>query len=388
MTPPSSAHGGPRQGSGKKRKIARRAKVGRPPALGELVSNTVQTKFIDSDSTAAELVKVNAGTFVSRDRCMEVLRAVRTTMAELYNKEPGDRSLWKKTTSILELVRYKCNCGQDIAHRALNAIKECTATAVSDFVLNEITTRNTTRGHLRKLSPQMLGQLDNCIQSELINPINPRDAGMTVDAVRELIRNTCANSDVSRNTVWKAMYSLGYDYCKLSRKVKLTSKRRKRIEDFIRSYDAALEQERKGDAVIVYMDESYVHAMHKATHGWDVKGDLEQQINNCMVQQQEDGPMREGEVSGGKGTRHVFLCGMTRDGIVKDPNAQSQTLRSDTYEAPIGNVYESTSGWIFQAKKKGIKDYHDNMDSHMFNTWVEKRCGCRPSCDCDHSLLF
>jgi len=38
----------------------------------------------------------------------------------------------------------------------------------------------------------------------------------------------------------------------------------------------------------------------------------------------------------------------------------------------MGKQYSSSS-WIFQAKKKGIKDYHDNMDSHMFIAWVTDR---------------
>lgn len=202
-----------------------------------------------------------------------------------------------------------------------------------------------------------------------MNPIRPCAAGVSIDAVRELIRNIC-NVDVSRRTSWKALVSLGFNYCKLTRKVKLISKRRKRIETFIKDYEDALENERKGEAILVYMDESYVHSGHKSTHGWDVKSDMAEHINNCDVQQ-EEGVVRGGEVAGGKGTRHVFLCALSKDGIVRDTST-TYNIRAETYESKM-DVQYNCSSWIFQARKKGLKDYHDNMDSPMFITWVKNR---------------
>lgn len=50
---------------------------------------------------------------------------------------------------------------------------------IREFILNEVTEKNADREHLRKLSPQMLGQLDKAIQSELVHPINPHAVGET-----------------------------------------------------------------------------------------------------------------------------------------------------------------------------------------------------------------
>jgi hypothetical protein len=266
----------------------------------------------------------------------------------------------------------RCNCGRDLVNSALIALKTGTQNAFEEFFING-TTRVPNREHLRKLSPEVLSMLDKSIQSELIHS---HSGGVSIDAVRMLIRSE-GRFDVSRRTAAKAMERLGYVYCKLKRKVNFTSKRRKRIEDFILAYDTALESEGEKEAVIVYMDESYVDTFHKSQFGWDIKRELDHQINNCAVQQQVEGEergIREGEKAGGKGRRHVFLCALTNDGIVCDPDEAIDKLRKQTYEPDLDHIdFSSTSSWIFQANKKGTKDYHDNMDSHMFITWVNKK---------------
>lgn len=367
-TPPAapSGHGGQRSGSGRKSSKMHRGRKKRRAGRPASTSRKAALRIIGDE--VGDLVGVKTGQFVTRDRCMEILRAVRSAIGEL-SESSGD-GLWKRQYAVESIVKGRCSCGSGIVRRAIKALRAGTKDSIADFVLNEVTVRKTDRTHIRKLSPRLLSVLDKAIQAELIDPINPSRVGVTVDAVRELIRNTC-DADVSRRTAWKALLSLGYDYCKLTRKVRFTSKRRKRIETFIREYASAVERESRGEVVIVYMDESYVHAQHKSTHGWDIKSDLSEQINDCCVQQ-EEGAVREGEIAGGKGTRHVFLCGLSKDGIVKDPLMDAATLRLSTYESTLNEEHRAST-WVFQAKKKGIPDYHDNMDSYMFIKWVETR---------------
>ena len=136
--------GGPREGSGrpkKRKRVGSRKKSGRPPALAELTQSKARA-IIGDDGLS--LVKARAGQLVTRDRCMEVLRATRTAIVELY--DDADRSLWKKSHAIVKLVRERCSCGHGIANRALQALKDCTTGAIEEFVLNEITKRPQGKG--------------------------------------------------------------------------------------------------------------------------------------------------------------------------------------------------------------------------------------------------
>ena len=65
---------------------------------------------------------------------------------------------------------------------------------------------------------------------------------------------------------------LGFDYnipSKLCRK--MTKKRLKRIRKYLIEYANALKLERQGDAILVYLDETYVHASHCRRRMWHKK---------------------------------------------------------------------------------------------------------------------
>jgi hypothetical protein len=367
----TDGRGGGRPGSGRKKKRLifssgrppSLSPVGRPPNdMADIMHNINNPDFVN-------IFSGKTGKSVTKDRCLEVLRAIYTAILELKS----DPDIAWCTNDVREIVMRRCRCGKDLVNSALLALKAGTLNAIEEFFNNAVTTRVQKKLDLRILSPDMLSMLDTCIQSHLINSL----VGVSVDAVRELI-GSVGQIEVSRDTTWRAMKRLGYHYCKLKSKIKFTSKRRKRIEDFILEYDTALDLEEKNEAVIVYMDESYVHTRHKSQFGWDIKSELDDRINNCAVEQDsgEKRELREGEKAGGKGVRHVFLCALTKDGIVCDPAENTDTLRKQTYEPKIINSPDSqssTSSWIFQANKKGTKDYHDNMDSDMFINWVKNK---------------
>ena len=114
--------------------------------------------------------------------------------------------------------------------------------------------------------------VDSAIQGFILPPLASR-AYLSVAAVQSLILEFCSVS-VSLETSRKAMMKLGYDYCKLQDRVRLTSKRVKRIEDFVVEYDEALALERTGEYIVVRTDESYICAGAKKSTGWCVKGGL------------------------------------------------------------------------------------------------------------------
>ena len=71
-----------------------------------------------------------------------------------------------QTSKIASSVMAKCTCGSDIVRAGLKALLSLVVDTIQNFIFNLVTKRNADRKHLRKRSPQMLGQLDKAIQSE------------------------------------------------------------------------------------------------------------------------------------------------------------------------------------------------------------------------------
>lgn len=66
------------------------------------------------------LVKAPTGQFVTRDRCWEVLRAIRSVMNKMYlDNDTG----WMQTSKIASRVMAKCTCGSDIVRAVLKGSK-------------------------------------------------------------------------------------------------------------------------------------------------------------------------------------------------------------------------------------------------------------------------
>lgn len=182
------------------------------------------------------------GEHITADRCMEIARAAWHAVNEL-SAQHGRSNVNKP--DVIALIRRRCNCRRPFAESALRALAIGPDAAIADFISSHVTARAPARAHLRILSPGMLGVLDRLIQTHLINPVDPCAAGVSVDTVANVLQVHAAVT-VGRMTAWRAMCRLGYHYCKLSRKVRLTSKRKSVIEDYIRRYDAALQDEAAG----------------------------------------------------------------------------------------------------------------------------------------------
>lgn len=214
-----------------------------------------------------ELAAAKRGRDCAADRCREVARATWyavVVLAQQFGRSNVPRG------GVLQVARQICNCRRSLAEGALGAVLVATPAAMASLISANVTTREPGRSHLRRLSPSLLKIMDGLIQTHLVNPVDPRAAGVSVTAVADLIRKHTAVA-VSEMTAWRAMQSLGYHHCKLSRKVRLTSKRKRVIERHVLKHDKALEAEAAGEAVIVYTGESYVRAGHKSTHGWDIR---------------------------------------------------------------------------------------------------------------------
>ncbi len=121
-----------------------------------------------------------------------------------------------------------------------------------------------------------------------------------------------------------------------------------RIRQFIMEYAAALAEEERGTAVIVYVDESYIHSHHASKKGWfhptdrDVIGD-------------------------DAGKRLIILHAMTDSGLLAVPDTVASNWLSEpalTAELVFEEVLEDG---------QDDSDYHNTMTGAKFVAWLRHR---------------
>ena len=99
---------------------------------------------------------------------------------------------------------------------------------------------------------------------------------------------------------------LGYEFITtpVQTNVRLTQKRKDRIREFVKGLAHALKLEEEGSAVIVYMDESYIHEGACSMKAW-------QRANNEGVTEQQR--------STTKGKMLIIVHAITKDGLLFKP---------------------------------------------------------------------
>jgi Winged helix-turn helix len=154
---------------------------------------------------------------------------------------------------------------------------------------------------------------------------------------------------IHRSTVRRWLHALGYRW-RHKRYVGGMKPQSKnvRIRQFILEYAAALSEEEAGTAIIVYVDESYIHAHHASKKGWfhpkdrDVIGDRD-------------------------GTRLIILHAMTENGLLAVPD----TIASNWLNEPA-----LTAELVFEEvleDGQDDSDYHNTMTGAKFIAWVRNR---------------
>ena len=122
---------------------------------------------------------------------------------------------------------------------------------------------------------------------------------------------------------------------------------------FFKELDAALKLEQRGDAIVIYMDETYCHLQHIPSKMWfrDVDvGTARAERSRC------------------KGSLAIILHAMCKDGWVLKEDEGGKPPVVDEWQS--GAV--KTCEMVFRGKV-GRGDYHDNMDGDMFMKWVDER---------------
>ena len=130
----------------------------------------------------------------------------------------------------------------------------------------------------------------------------------------------------------------------------------KRTDDAIRfckELDAAIKLEQRGNAIILYMDETYCHLQHIPSRMWFRDVDI--------------GTARA-ERSRCKGSLAIILHCLSKDGWVLQRDTDNKPPVVDEWHS--GPV--ETCEMVFRGKV-GRGDYHDNMNGDMFMKWVNER---------------
>ncbi len=210
---------------------------------------------------------------------------------------------------------------------------------------------------------------------------------------------------------------LGFNYDKPTRHVmKMTKKRLKRIRKYLKKYARALEEEKNGKAVIIYLDETYIHASHCRHKLWfntkEQNVGMDQKSNRliiihamskhgllCSRSMTPTTPMPTGqgnpilsaaaraEAAAGAEDAVSFETASTEQLEPRDhpldtrPYNESKTcnlqenMRSDTVNTNTEFIYAAgkTKDSDTNAGMPQQGDYHNNMDGVMFMNWVKTR---------------
>jgi transposase len=123
-----------------------------------------------------------------------------------------------------------------------------------------------------------------------------------------------------------------------------------RIRSFIWHYAEALRLQQQGTHIIVYLDESYIHALHQMKKGWHPKS----------------GPYRNNETQGDvdTGKRLIILHAMTKDGMLEVEDAVGSNFLHEV---------TPTAQFVFEAASFDDSDYHTTIDGDAFTLWVKNR---------------
>jgi hypothetical protein len=156
---------------------------------------------------------------------------------------------------------------------------------------------------------------------------------------------------VSKSTVHRWLHALGYQYGKKHFINNDSSYRHTLIRSYIYKYAKALKEQEDGTAIIVYMDESYIHAHHCSQFFWH---SLSSPTKN--------------EVRGdSKGRRIIIMHAMTKDGLLEVEGAEPSNVLTELYHSCALIFDEVCVDGITPA------DYHDTINGDKFIGWLRQR---------------
>lgn len=130
-----------------------------------------------------------------------------------------------------------------------------------------------------------------------------------------------------------------------------------RIRSYILSLAAALKEEEKGTAVIVYMDESYIHQGQRTRFSW----------YHCSTNKNKKKSNTYKGQGSNSGKRIIVLHAMTKDGMLTMPDVDPSNILSEEYLSCALVFAEVNVDDITPA------DYHNSINGEKFVMWMQNR---------------
>jgi transposase len=186
------------------------------------------------------------------------------------------------------------------------------------------------------------------LMHELIHAQKTEGVSVTSTTLAAELRGRLGVS-VDRSTVRRWLPALGYRW-RHKRYVggMKPQAKRVRIRQFIVEYAAALAEEEAGRAIVVYVDESYIHAHHASKKGWFH-------------------PSNRDVIGDGDGKRLIILHAMTDSGLLAVPDEIASNWLSEpalTAELVFEEVLEDG---------QDDSDYHNTITGAKFVAWLRNR---------------
>jgi len=160
------------------------------------------------------------------------------------------------------------------------------------------------------------------------------------------------DEDIPKTTMLRWLKQMGYEHGEK----KLTGLPAKYaaalIRRYILKYSEHLQAEKEGGSVLVWMDESYIHAGYCTRYSWFHR-------TNDVVPNRVRGS--------DKGKRLIIIHAMTKDGMLEHPKAK-----------PSDNLSQKCKSAAIVTDKLSVKgfepeDYHDTMNGEKFLEWINNR---------------
>lgn len=186
------------------------------------------------------------------------------------------------------------------------------------------------------------------LMHDLVHAQKTEGVSVTATTIAAELRSQLGIS-ISRRTVRRWLHALGYHW-RHKRYIGGMKPQAKnaRIRQFILEYAAALAEEAAGTAIIVYVDESYIHTHHASRKGWF-------HLNDRDV------------IGDDNGTRLIILHAMTDSGLLAVPDTIASNWLSEpalTAELVFEEVLEDG---------QDDSDYHNTMTGAKFVAWLRNR---------------
>jgi len=204
------------------------------------------------------------------------------------------------------------------------------------------------------------------------NPQHPRHAGsVSFEAILEIhriladakLKNEFMPArklkkklewNVTVRQIQRLLKQLGYKWKRKRCIGRMTKEQQaQRTRSFISQYSAALKEEELGSAIIVYIDESYIHCSHQFQYCWALSSDPQGHHTKAAP---------------GKGKRLIILHAMTKDGLL---HMEQRGRNTDPLTNDVSNSFPSCE-FIFEAALDS-ENFHKNMNSTVFMQWVRNR---------------